>query len=81
MEKPINLNCEPLLSFTLENTLILFMDSMNCPNMPMNAINFSHSNFPCSYNFQETAKYYNMKKIKSGPRNTSNRLKIAITQI
>lgn len=43
MEKPINPHCKHLFYLTLENTLILFVDSVNFPNMPMNSSNFSHS--------------------------------------
>lgn len=43
MEKPINLHGKHLFSFPLENTLILFVDSVNFPNMLMNISNFSHS--------------------------------------
>lgn len=43
IEKPSNLHCKHLFSFTLENTLILFVDSVNFPNMPKNISIFSHS--------------------------------------
>lgn len=73
--KTINLSCKPLFSFTLENTLILFMDSMNCPIMAMNFSNFFHSFKFLMFlpYFQETAKEYcNMKKMKSWPKKPNN---------